>query len=120
MAEVLVVFDKPIDTDAGPHDARVCGGIADDGLWEGWVEFRTVGSTGSTESDWFRSPRETEQPNVTALRYWAEGLSVTYLQGALERAIKKEGPAITHTDILAATQEYHAEERPAGRTRKSP
>lgn len=112
MAEVLLVFSEPIKSDTGLYDARVCGGIADDGLWEGWVEFRPAGSTTDGDSGWTRSGRETEQPNIADLRYWAGGLSKAYLEGALSRALRNEGVPITHTDILAATQEYQANRKP--------
>lgn len=35
-----------------------------------------------------RTRRETTQPSRDALRYWATGLEPTYLQGALERALR--------------------------------
>lgn len=111
MAEVLVVFDEPIPTDDGLHYARVCGGIADDGLWEGWIEFLPVGAGDPSSAKWMRSARETEQPNLDDLRYWAGGLSVAYLQGAYKRASEPTAPRVTHTDILAATLEYHAAPR---------
>ena len=118
-----MVFDEPIPTEDGVYEARVCGGIAEDALWEGWVEFRRAGSA---EAKWMRSGRETEQPNIADLRYWAGGLSVTFLQGAFSRAKANKGPPITHTDILAPTQEFDAEgnpspassERPRGRGKK--
>jgi len=108
MAEVLVIFDEPVPTERGPQQARVCGGIADDGLWEGWIEFRPVGDAGA---EWMRSGRETEQPNLGDLRYWAGGLTVAYLQGAYNRAINHSLPPVTHTEILAATQEFSAQQR---------
>lgn len=114
MAEVLVVFDEPIPTDAGLHYARVCGGIADDGLWEGWVEFLPGAEDPSSEK-WIRSARETEQPNLDDLKYWASGLSVAYLQGAFTRASDPASPPITHTDILATTVEHHVVPRPVPR-----
>ncbi|HEX6070368.1 MAG TPA: hypothetical protein VFZ18_11100, partial [Longimicrobiaceae bacterium] len=82
MAEVLVQFDSPLADENGRlHDARVCGALAEDGLWDGWIEFapRDGGPT-------LRTPRETEQPNLTDLEYWATGLTVGYLEGALRRA----------------------------------
>jgi len=55
---------------------------ADDGLWEGWIEFRL--SDGSAT---LRTGRETVQSNLQSLKYWATGLEPTYLDGALARAI---------------------------------
>ncbi len=115
MAEVLVVFDEPVEIDAGIYDARVCGGVAEDDLWEGWLEFRPAGVESAI---WMRSARETEQPNIDDLRYWAEGLSLAYLQGSLKRTLAKEGAPVTHTDVLAATREYHLDTPAAAATPK--
>jgi hypothetical protein len=82
MAEVLVRFTDRITAEDGTsYLAQACGGIADDGLWEGWIEFTSLSGAS------VRTPRETEQPNRVTLVYWAEGLTVAYLQGALRRAI---------------------------------
>jgi len=82
MAEVLVRFTEHIVAENGTsYLPQACGGIADDGLWEGWIEF--VSPSGAT----VRTARETEQHNRDALVYWAEGLTVAYLEGALDRAL---------------------------------
>jgi hypothetical protein len=82
MAEVLVRFTEPIRGDhGGSYRAQASGAVDTDGLWKGWIEF--VAPDGAA----FRSPRETEQPNRIALVYWAEGLTVAYLEGALRRAL---------------------------------
>jgi len=82
MAEVLVRFTELVAADDGrSYLPQACGEIADDGLWEGWIEF--VSPSGKA----MRTPRETEQPNRGALIYWAEGLTVAYLEGALDRAL---------------------------------
>ena len=88
MAEVLVQFTERIAADDGTsYLPRACGGIADDGLWEGWIEFVSPSRT-------VRSPRETEQPNRDALVYWAEGLTVAYLEGALDRALSPRAATV--------------------------
>jgi hypothetical protein len=38
-------------------------------------------------SEIVRSARETSQPNLTTLEYWATGLTPVYLEGALQRAM---------------------------------
>ena len=82
MAEVLVRFTESVrGSDGQTYAAQACGGVADDGLWEGWIEF--VALNGFL----VRTPRETEQPNRNALVYWAEGLTAAYLEGALQRAL---------------------------------
>lgn len=86
MPEVLVVFDEPIRESGGvPYRAQVCGRLADNGLWEGWIEFVPLGAGVP-----LRTPRETVQPKRADLEYWATGLSVTYLDGALDRARRAE------------------------------
>ena len=83
MAELLVKFTEPTRHESGElYWPAVYGGLADDGLWEAWIEFRA--EDGAT----MRTPRETEQPNRDFTRYWAQGLTATYLQGALQRAMK--------------------------------
>ena len=82
MAEVLVRFTDRVRGDTGAlYSAQACGGVASDGLWDGWIEF--VGENDVA----IRSPRETKQPNRDALVYWAEGLTAAYLEGALRRAL---------------------------------
>lgn len=63
------------------HHASVVGLRRDDGLWDGFIEFRD-----EEEGSVHVTPRETTQPNVDGLVYWATGLSAVYLEGALERA----------------------------------
>ena len=105
MAEVLVRYvAKMFGKDGTEYTAQACGGIAEDGLWEGWIEF--TGNDGSV-----RTGRETEQPNRDALIYWAEGLTVAYLEGALVRA--------TSTPRVIAPREVAAKprfDRPARHT----
>lgn len=83
MAEVLIDFDATIVAPDGRRwTPRACGGVADDGLWEGWIEFAATDG-----ADRVRTPRETEQPNRQDLAYWATGLTEVYLEGALRRAL---------------------------------
>jgi hypothetical protein len=82
MPEVLVQFTERVRGEDGmAYLPRVWGGLADDGLWEGWIEF--ADESGATQ----RTRRETEQPHRDDLLYWAEGLTVAYLEGALGRAL---------------------------------
>jgi hypothetical protein len=81
MAEVLHVFEDPILLNGVPYTAQVAG-RPDGHIWEGWIEFAA-----DDGSDLLRTPRETTQPDRAALIYWATGLSGTYLEGALRRAL---------------------------------
>jgi hypothetical protein len=81
MAEVVHVFENAVLLDGARYRAQVAG-RPDGHIWEGWIEF--VGLEGD---DALRTPRETTQPDRGALIYWATGLSTTYLEGALQRAL---------------------------------
>jgi hypothetical protein len=85
MAEVLVEYSDPIETDSGDrYIARACGGPAgSNGMWHGWIEFLPT-----TGGEVLRSGRETTQPNRQDTIYWATGLSAVYLEGALQRALR--------------------------------
>lgn len=88
MAEVLVKFTEPVrGSDGTLHSAQACGGVAEDGLWEGWIEFEADGKA-------VRTGRETEQPNLADLQYWAQGLTRVYLEGALARATGETLPQL--------------------------
>jgi hypothetical protein len=85
MAEVLLKFEATL---AGPngrsYEANACGRPLEGGKrWEGWIEF-----VPGDDSPVLRTAEETVQPNRDALVYWATGLSVTYLEGALDRALE--------------------------------
>jgi hypothetical protein len=81
------------DEAGAAYAAQACGAVADDGLWDGWLEF--TGESGSA----IRSPRETKQPNRDALLYWAEGLSAAYLEGALRRALDAVIPRTSNVTV---------------------
>jgi hypothetical protein len=81
MLEVLVRFTELIrGSDGREYQPQACGAVGPDGLWEGWIEFLTPSGAVRTE-------RETSQPNRADLMYWAQGLTHTYLEGALTRAL---------------------------------
>ncbi len=91
MSEVLVRFTGRIpDNDGKAYLPQACTGPAE-GLWEGWIEF--VAEDGSA----VRTPRETIQPNRDDVDYWAKGLTATYLEGALTRALDKP-PAVLRAE----------------------
>ena len=88
MPQTLGRFDTPIRDGQGRlYEARVCGREDDTHRWEAWIEFENT-ETG----DVIRSARETTQPNLTDLRYWAGGLSEVYLEGALDRSLHTTPP----------------------------
>jgi hypothetical protein len=84
MAHVIRTYAPLLTTSDGRvYSARSIGRQREDGTWEGWLEF--VPSDGSPV---IHSARETTQPNLADLEYWASGLTAVYLEGALERTLK--------------------------------
>lgn len=81
MSLVVRVFTEPVVFGGVPYIAQVCG-RANRHLWEGWIEFAAKDGSGIR-----RTMRETTQPDCNALVYWSGGLSCTYLEGALARAL---------------------------------
>lgn len=107
MAELLVEFDATIRGDDGTQwHPRVWGAIADDSLWEGWVEFLPAGTE---DREAIRTGRETEQPKRSDLMYWAQGLTQVYLEGALQRA--RRNGSVSSSAASPATSA--SRERPA-------
>ncbi len=83
MAEVLAQFADSISDETGRrYRAQACGAPMTDGLWEAWIEFAPIDGGPPV-----RSPRETTQPNLRNIAYWASGLTAIYLEGALRRAL---------------------------------
>jgi len=84
VAEVLREFDESIAHPTGTYHARVVGRLAEDGMWEGWLEFVPIEPGGKSIAV---SPVESRQPQREYLEYWAQGLSIVYAEGALDRAL---------------------------------
>jgi hypothetical protein len=83
MAEVLRSFDEQIQHGQITYRPRVIGRHADDGMWEGWLEFIPVDGSAKVVV----SAVESRQPERSHLEYWAQGLTPVYVEGALERAL---------------------------------
>jgi hypothetical protein len=106
MAEVVVQLDPPVTDEEGhTYLVRICGRVTDGGLWEGWIEFHP-----ENEGITLRTPRETMQPDRADLEHWATGLTVSYLEGALERARGSQTPDLRHRPVEEGRPVY---ERPA-------
>ena len=82
MAEVLVSFDNQVRDELGEYHARAVGSLADDGMWEGWIEFTAIDGSGEV----LITGAESRQPEHEHLVYWATGLTPIFLEGALQRA----------------------------------
>lgn len=102
MAEVLVEFDNTwTGADGKTYEARACGRGREDGLWEGWLEFVPVGG-----GDVIATSRETTQPNRDDTLYWATGLTLTYIDGALAR-ILKPAPQVVPRERVSAKPAFN-------------
>jgi hypothetical protein len=82
MAEVLRSFDEQIRHTTGTYHVRVVGRYAEDKMWEGWLEFVPDGGGKVVVSG-----VESRQPERNFLEYWAQGLTVVYAEGSLDRAL---------------------------------
>jgi hypothetical protein len=82
MAEVVFSFEEPVTDEVDSYHARAVGRRAENGMWEGWLEFVPA----DPEDPVLVTSVETTQPERNHLAYWATGLSPVYLEGALKRA----------------------------------
>ena len=89
MAEVFQEFSYVLVDENVRYHAHACGSEMPDGMWHGWLEFVPLDGAAA-----IRSGRETTQPNRTDLMYWSTGLTLVYLEGALQRALK---PVVVRT-----------------------
>src|SRR5687768_15846016 len=100
MAEVLRSLDHPITDQFGTYHARVVGRLAEDNMWEGWLEFDPIDSEGDT----IVGPVESRQPEREHLAYWAGGLSPVFIEGALRRA---QNPLVVRTRVIETAVSDH-------------
>lgn len=102
MARVVAIYDAlPLAlTDGRTYTAQACGRERADRTWEGWLEF-----VPDDRSVVLRSKRETTQPNLGALEYWASGLTAVYLVGALERTLAPPPVVVDPPEIPAVYDE---------------
>ena len=98
MAQTLAQYGASVgDSQGRLYRAKACGRQRDGRLWEGWIEFEREGG-----GEVLRSARETTQPNLQDLEYWATGLTSVYLEGALARilSVPPARPAETHVSPM--------------------
>lgn len=112
MAEVLRDFGLVTESGGTTYRVRACGSLLDERRWQGWLEFEPTDGTPA-----LRSGRETTQPNRADTIYWASGLSLVYIEGALNRTLDPlvresaepfpepafDGPAPAITDTRGGT-----------------
>src|SRR5687767_12948975 len=93
MTEVIAEYENAVDApDGSVWAARACGRPLDS-KWEAWIEFVPL-SAGQSPG---RTPPETTQADRDETQHWADGISTTYLEGALERALERPFVVVTET-----------------------
>ena len=83
MAQVLMSYNDPVNGGASRYHARAIGRLAEDGMWDGWLEFEPLDGDQAV----IVGPVESRQPEAHDLAYWATGLTPVFLEGALKRAL---------------------------------
>jgi len=83
MAELLMSYDAPVIHGSGRYHARAVGRLAEDSMWEGWLEFEPL----DDDRPVVVGPVESRQPEAHDLAYWSTGLTPVFLEGALKRAL---------------------------------
>jgi hypothetical protein len=86
MSELIQELTAEVQDGPGArYTARVRGDTDSAGHWQGWLEFlpRDGGPA-------LQTGRETTQSTKEHLSYWASGLSPTYLEAALRRALRTQ------------------------------
>jgi hypothetical protein len=82
--ELVHAFPRSVVAhDGARFAARVYAAPSDGTTWEAWIVFVPAGGDAGIA---LPTERETTQPDLDAVRYWASGLQPVYLEGALGRA----------------------------------
>jgi hypothetical protein len=102
-------YDEPVARAGITYRARVYTEVQTDGMWTAWIVFFPAGGGRVISTD-----RETTQSNLNAVRYWASGLTHTYLHGALDRALSLQpelrlARELDRLERLEESAELHAE-----------
>lgn len=92
MDRLLQQFDDLItDRSTGEgYSARVYGRSRPGDTWQAWLVFER-----ESDGERFVTPVETTQSSWEAVVHWARGLSTTYFEGALKRALR--GPVVARS-----------------------
>ena len=105
MAEVLVDYETDVFHGGTRYHPRAIGRFAEDGMWQGWLEF--IPDDGG---EVVVTGVESTQPEREHLVYWATGLTPVYREGALDRALK---PARVRVRVFEEPMSHAPAERVA-------
>jgi hypothetical protein len=82
MAQLVHEHSTRVKTPAGvTYVPRTYAEQQPEGTWQGWIEFTPTQGSAVLVTD-----RETTQPTLEMVGYWASGLEPVYFEGAFERA----------------------------------
>jgi hypothetical protein len=85
MIDFILQYRVTLELPSGQrYVARAYGDRQPGGLWEGWFVFFPLAGGEPLPTD-----RETTQSKHDDLVYWASGITSTYLEGALQRALDR-------------------------------
>jgi hypothetical protein len=76
--------DPVLANDGRRYVARACAQEERRGKWIAWFAFVPTGGGAAVGTD-----RETTQSSLAAAIYWSRGITAVYLEGALERALRR-------------------------------
>lgn len=94
-------FEHAVVSTAGDrYDALVYASERSDHTFDGWLVFLPQGGGRALPTD-----RETTQPSLETIAYWAGGLTPVYLEGALARAIALTPEAVLERRAIALARE---------------
>jgi hypothetical protein len=86
MQMLLQEFERHLTgSDGDDYVVLVYGRSRPGDTWQGWLVF-----VRQRDNRRFATPVETTQPNAEAVVYWSSGLTETYFDGALQRALAPE------------------------------
>jgi hypothetical protein len=93
-------YGTPLVAPTGTYVARVYGRQQESGIWEAWFVFFPLDGGEPLATD-----RETTQSKREDVVYWATGISATYLEGALQRALDRRPEVKLARRIASAERE---------------
>lgn len=89
MERLLQQFEAPVRDSAGAlYNVYLYGLERPGDTWQSWLVFERA-----SDGRRFTTGVETTQPNAEAILYWATGLTDTYFDGALQRALQPQSPS---------------------------
>jgi hypothetical protein len=90
MADVILKYATQLSgRDDTLYAAQACGHQRADTHWEGWLEFTPLTGSGPVTAG-----KEIVEANRAGLEQWANGLTESYLDAALLRALHRHRPGV--------------------------